>query len=146
VSTPRWDPFDEILAIRESMDRLMKEVFSRPPHAKHPTGWQPAVEIFDLPDRVVVRLEVPGADPDAIEVRADAQLLTVRGRVPGAPVAGAAYHLRELRYGQFERAIPLASGLSTAAATAAYRHGILEVRIPKVGRVRPLSVPIDSDE
>ena len=146
MSSPRWDPFDEILAIRESMDRLMKDVFSRGPRTHHTTSWQPSVEIFEASERLVFRFEVPGADPDAIEVRAEVQRLTVRGRVPAPSVAGASYHVRELRYGPFERSVPLPAGLATDDATAAYRYGVLEIRIPKAGRARPLSVPIESDE
>jgi HSP20 family protein len=146
MSTPRWDPFDEILAIRESIDRLMKDVFARAPHAHQSTGWQPAVEIFEASDRIVIRFEAPGADPDSIEVRAEAQRLTVRGRAPGAPVPAASYHVRELRYGPFERSIQLPPGLAVDDATAAYRHGILEVRIPKARSAGPHSVPIDSVE
>jgi HSP20 family protein len=54
--------------------------------------------------------------------------------------------VRELRYGAFERAIPLPPGLFAGGATAAYRHGILEVRIPVAGSLRRPSVPIETQE
>ena len=148
MSIIRWEPFNEMITLRHSMDRIFEDVFtprSRPRTAA-PLIWQPAVEIFDASDRVVARFEVPGADPGTIEVSVNHQRLTVRGRVLGHPVPGATYHLRELRYGPFERSIPLPPGLIADDATAGFRQGVLEVRIRKVGRVHPFAVPIEIHE
>jgi HSP20 family protein len=147
VSTPRWDPFDEILAVRESMDRLIRDAFTGLAASGRATGgWQPAADVIDTPDRVLVRVELPGVDPAAIEVSISDERLTVRGRAAGGAVAGARYHLRELRYGAFERVVALPPGVMTDDTTARYRHGVLEVAMRKSGRAPRRAVPIEIEE
>lgn len=57
MSIIRWEPFDEMMSLRESMDRLFEDFFTRRPRAVAPLVWQPATEVFETDSEVVVKAE-----------------------------------------------------------------------------------------
>jgi HSP20 family protein len=93
-----------------------------------------AAELRETEDAFVVRLEVPGMDPDGFEIAVVDHTLTVRGekRVEREGHQGR-YHLMECAYGRFERLVPLPAEVDEARASARYRKGILQVTLPKRG-------------
>jgi len=58
---------------------------------------------------------------------------------------GRNYYRRELRYGAYERTIPLSAEVKSDETRATFRHGILEVTVPKAERVRPKTVKVEVD-
>ncbi|MDR7418913.1 MAG: Hsp20/alpha crystallin family protein [Armatimonadota bacterium] len=144
MSIIRWDPFDEIMSMRESMDRLFEDFFSRRPRQAGPLVWQPAVEISETDNEVTVRAELPGIDPKNVEVAVTGDTLTIKGEAKAEQEdKGRNYYRRELRYGMFQRAISLPTEVKGDETKATFRHGILEVRIPKSERVRPKTIKVD---
>lgn len=144
MSIIRWDPFDEIMSMRESMDRLFEDFFSRRPRQAGPLVWQPAVEISETDAEVVVKAELPGIDPKHVEVNVADDTLTIKGEAKAEQEEKRRnYYRRELRYGAFQRAIALPVEVKGDEAKATFRHGILEVKVPKAERVRPKPVKIE---
>jgi HSP20 family protein len=144
MSIIRWDPFDEIMSMRESMDRLFEDFFSRRPRQSGPLVWQPAVEIAETDTEVVVKAELPGIDPKHVEVNVTGDTLTIKGEAKAEQEEKRRnYYRRELRYGAFQRAIALPIEVKGDEAKATFRHGILEVKVPKAERVRPKSVKVE---
>lgn len=144
MSIIRWDPFDEIMSMRESMDRLFEDFFTRRPRAAGPLVWQPAVEVFETDTEVVVKTELPGIDPKHVEVSATDDGLTIKGEAKTEHEEKKRnYYRRELRYGAFQRTVPLPTEVKGEEAKATFRHGILEVRLPKAERVRPKTVKVE---
>lgn len=146
MSIIRWEPFDEMMTLRESMDRLFEDFFTRRPRAAAPLVWQPAVEIFETETEVVVKAELPGIDPKSVSVTMTAEGLTIKGEARAEhEEKGRNYYRRELRYGAFQRTIPLPTEVKGEETKAAFRHGILEVKVPKAERVRPRTVKVEVD-
>jgi HSP20 family protein len=144
MSIIRWDPFDEIMSMRESMDRLFEDFFSRRPRTAGPLVWQPAIEVFETDTDVVVKAELPGIDPKHVEVNVTDDTLTIKGEAKTEQEEKRRnYYRRELRYGAFQRAIPLPTEVKGDEARATFRHGILEVKVPKAERVRPKSIKVE---
>jgi len=114
----RWDPLDELVTLRESMEHLFEEMYScRPPLFRDlPVMWETETA-------VVFRADLPGADPGGIEVSVSEDALSIRA-------------------GDFRRAIALPAAVVPGLTQAAYRDGVLEVRMPKAGteRVRRITV------
>lgn len=94
----------------------------------------PTVEVADEDDVLCVRVEMPGVDPDDIDVEVTSQQIIVRGetrQASGGENHGV-YH-SERRYGRFSRTIPLPAPIETESAQATYRNGLLEIRAPRSG-------------
>ena len=64
----RWDPFDDLASLRESMDKLFEDVFTRRSRGQALAAWQPAVELFETDNDVVIRAELPGIDPKNVDI------------------------------------------------------------------------------
>jgi HSP20 family protein len=117
-------------------------------HAQATPGWRPAVDMYETHDAIVVLLDLAGVEADKTEVQAEAHALTVRGtrherHAPAVPNEERSYHALEIPYGHFERTVQLPSGIDTAAASASYRDGLLEITLPK--RL-PRQVPVSLTE
>ncbi|MDQ7819090.1 MAG: Hsp20/alpha crystallin family protein [Armatimonadota bacterium] len=143
MSLIRWDPFDDLASLRESMDKLFEEFFSRRPRAPV-SAWQPAVEVYETDTEVVVRAELPGVDPKNVDVTVTEDTLTIKGEARAEQEErGRNYYRRELRYGSFLRTLPLPAEVQGDKARASYRNGILEIRVPKSERARPRAVKVE---
>src|SRR5437588_3118919 len=78
----RWDPFEEVGTLRRSMDRMLDEFFTRRPGRDgrdQALEWEPAVEMFETDQAVVVRAEMPNIDPKTVDVTVTDGALTLRG-------------------------------------------------------------------
>jgi HSP20 family protein len=147
MSLIRWDPFDDLASLRESMDKLFEEFFSdRPGRGRRavPTVWQPAIEAYETDHDVVVRAELPGVDPNQVEITITEDSLTIKGEAKSElEDKRRNYYRRELRYGSFLRSIALPSGVQSDQAKATFKNGILEIRVPKSERAKPKTVKIE---
>ncbi len=144
MSLIRWDPFDDLASLRESMDKLFEEFFSRRPRGTAVTAWQPAVEVYETDTEVVVRAELPGVDPKNVDITVTEDTLTIKGEARAEQEEkGRNYYRRELRYGAFLRTLALPEEVQGDKARASYRNGILEVRVPKSERSRPRTVKVE---
>ncbi len=147
MSLVRWDPFDDLASLRESMDKLFEEFFTHRPRGQVVAAWEPAVEVFETDSDVVVRAELPGIDPKNVEITVTDDTLTLKGEARlEREDKGRNYHRRELRYGSFLRSLALPSDVKGDQATASYRNGILEIRVPKSERAKPKSVKVEVAE
>ena len=94
-----------------------------------------AAEVFDDNENVVVKLEVPGMEPEDFDIQISSDVLIVRGEKKfQREKKEGNYHLMECAYGRFERAIPLPSEVDEAKAEANYKHGLLKISLPKTGQ------------
>jgi HSP20 family protein len=144
MSIMRWDPFDEMGALRRSMERLFDDVFTgRPGRAVTAVEWEPAVEMYETDQDVVVRAELPNIDPKQVDVTVTDDAITLKGETKREEEhKDRNYYRRELRYGAFVRTLPLATEVKSGEAKATYKDGVLEVKIPKSERAKPTSVKV----
>ncbi|MDJ0952975.1 MAG: Hsp20/alpha crystallin family protein [Acidimicrobiia bacterium] len=128
----RFDPF----ATMREFDRLFE---GRPA-----SNWMPRVDVFDQDNDLMVRIEVPGVDPESIEVTVEGGTLTVKGgRNFTTEETKANYHRKEIFEGSFERTILLPDGVDPEAVTATSKDGILEISIPKRPEILPRKVSVE---
>ena len=95
-------------------------------------GFQPQCDCYrtDDPPALHLVLELPGVDPDAVQIVAAGTALVVSGRRVRPHPEGARYHQVEIEYGPFERRIELAEDVDAASATAVYEAGMLRLEVP----------------
>ena len=118
-------------------DRMFDEWPATFPFRWMPTGsWSPdngiRVEEYREDGKLVIRAELPGIDPakDVDVTVSDGTLHIKAERHEEEKTEKKGYVRRELRYGSFVRTLPLPEGVSTSDVTAAYKDGILEIRLP----------------
>lgn len=106
-------------------DALIRHAF--PAHSM--TRPFPAAEVVREGEDALVRLEMPGVNVDEVTVEAANGRLTISGERRQAHSDDEATHVREFRYGAFERTFRLPASVSTEQISADYHAGILTVRV-----------------
>ena len=91
---------------------------------------------------VLLRFDVPGIDPDSIEVTVDRGVLTVSVKRQEERAENDKFFVRERSMGTFTRRLYLSKNLNADAVEAAYSNGVLEVRIPVLEQARPRKVEV----
>ncbi|MCS7172003.1 MAG: Hsp20/alpha crystallin family protein [Armatimonadetes bacterium] len=149
MSILRWDPIRELRSMRRTIERLLDEMLEdfgtevEAPERRREI-WRPAVEVYETDTDVVVRAALPGVDPKSIDVQVDDRSVTVAAeRREEKEERGRSYHRRELRYGRFERTLPLPTEVKPNEAKATYRDGVLEVRVPKAEAAQTRKVRVE---
>ncbi len=115
--------------IGESIDDTLRQV---PGVGRFVPGRYPPVDVYETPDSVVVRAEVPGVARENLEVRVRPRSLNLNGRAaPGRYEAYSAVS-RESGEGEFKREVPLRTEVDDEAeASAVLENGVLTVRLKK---------------
>ncbi len=91
-----------------------------------------AAEVKEENDKVIVKLEVPGMEPDNFEIEVINDILVVRGeKTAEREESSGRYYLLERAYGAFERALQLPAPVDENRAEATYRKGVLTIQLPK---------------
>ncbi len=145
MSITRWEPFRDLISLREAMDRLFEESWVRP----RSLWLQPmemgtlAVDVYETPDNVVVKTAVPGVKPEEIDITITGDTLTISGATKfEEKVEREDYIRKELRYGSFSRSVNLPSGLNVEKAEATFENGLLTLTIPKAEEAKPKAIKV----
>ena len=110
---------------------------------REPAPARPAVETRVEDGKLIIRTDLPGIDPKDIEIKVVGDVLTIRGqREDKRENSNADYFTREIRYGSFERSIPLPDGVKAEDLKASYRDGVLELTAPMPKEAAPKEVKI----
>lgn len=145
-SAVRWDPFGDMLSLRQAMDHLFEEAWVRPAAALTSAGTSVLpVDLYETGDEVVVVASVPGVRSEDIEISVQADVLTIRGASPAAESADQVkYHRRERQGGQFVRQLVLPISVDSERAQARFEDGVLTLRLPKAEQAKLRRIPIQS--
>jgi len=144
----RWpDPFRDLSAIQERMNRIFEDALARSRGREEGLGtgmWTPAVDIFENNDFVVVKAELPGVERNHIFVEVKDGILSLRGeRKFEKEVKEESYHRIERSYGRFQRSFSLPVSVDQDRVTARFEDGVLEVKLPKKEKAKPKQIQVD---
>ena len=144
-SLRRWEPFSQLMSLREAMDRLFEESFVRPGRRWLAPLEMPrlALDMYETEDDVVVKATIPGVKPEDIDITITGDTLSIRGEAEEeTEVKRENYIRQERRYGAFSRSVTLPSGVETEKAEASFENGILTLQIPKAEEVKPKVIKV----
>jgi HSP20 family protein len=121
---------DELERMRREMERIWDR-FSREPSIPE-TEWNPSLDLMETEDSLVAEVEVPGINPDDINISVTQDLLTVTGEKK-QEIGGQQNncHVMERAYGSFSRSIPLPTAVNPDRVEARYKDGILRITMGK---------------
>lgn len=107
------------------------------------SDWQPAVDIRETDDGYVLLVDVPGVDPDGIEVNMENGILSVRGERADDGDHDREYKRRERPHGTFYRRFSMPDTADASKITARCNHGVVEISIPKHEKLQPRRIAIE---
>jgi HSP20 family protein len=145
-----WKPFSELSRIEREAERMFGDFFRRPlwglswPERFREIGFrEPAIEVYEEKDDVVIKAEIPGMKKDDLDINISGTLLTIKGeKKQEEEVKKKGYYYSERSYGSFMRTIDLPKEVQVDKAYANFKDGILEVRLPKTEEAKRKEVKI----
>jgi len=110
-------------------------------------GWVPPVDIYEHDDRFELYMDLPGVDPNAVEITLEGGVLTVSGErvhFMGPRDANDQGELRrnERGHGRFYRRFVLPDTVDSERVKATNRHGVIELTIPKQAKALPRRIQV----
>lgn len=103
----------------------------------------PRVDIVETAEEFRVDVEMPGVGPDGVDVELENGLLKIQGKSAPSRDAGRAVRVREWVAGDYVRSLRLSDSIDTGRIAARARDGLLTLHLPKVGAVKPRSIPVE---
>jgi len=149
MTIERWDPFSEMLSLRDAMNRLFEESFVWPSRGTPlaPGRMGLPIDLRETEDQFVLEAALPGVKPEDIDVSVQGNQLRIQGEMKqDEEKKGERYHFRERRYGQFQRTIALPNNVKPDQVACEFRNGVLTVTLPKAEEARPRRIQITGGE
>lgn len=127
---------------RDDVDEMFDRFFG--PSASRPASYDVPTDVFHTSDALVIRMDLPGVEPNAVEVAVQDNVLLINGSRP-FPYADdkVRFVRRGTFYGDFTQRVMLGKGLNVDAVVARFDKGVLEVRIPYAEEVQPRKISIE---
>ncbi len=145
----RWSPSQDLISLREAMDRLFEESWTgttEPDWSRRETtrAWRLPVDVHSTDEEIVIQAAVPGATAQDVEITIEGDTLIIRGELPVRP-ENVNYLLEELPAGRFHRALNLNIPVEASRAEATFANGVLTLIIPKAEAVRPRQIKVKTE-
>lgn len=134
-----WDPYAEIQAMREQMDRIFNEFDNRLQMSpffrqdRQPFAIEPDTDIEEADDKYIITMNIPGADNGNIKVKLEENVLNVSAVTMQKyeETKDRNYIRMERSSGSIQRVIPLPAPVDNESMTSTYKDGILTITVKK---------------
>ena len=147
----RWTPFDEMVSLREAMDRLFDESHVRPywSRANGENGVAMArlpIDLYETDEELTLKARLPGINPEDVEITIDDGALIIKAELRSDVALDEAkdwsWYRHELYHGAVGRRINLPTLVQSDAIEATFRNGELTLVLPKAEEVKPRSIQV----
>ena len=146
MAIARWNPYRDMVTVRDEMNRVFNEFFGRGGQdegAWYAGAWSPPVDIYETDEALIMKAELPGFSKDDISIELKENTLIMRGeRRRQDEVKEGNYHRMERVYGVFQRSFLLPTTVEQDKVKASYKDGILELHLPKVPAAQPKRIAV----
>ncbi|WP_406697649.1 Hsp20/alpha crystallin family protein [Singulisphaera sp. Ch08] len=139
-----YEPLREMVSLRDAMNSLFQESFVRPLGLPAEGGSvMLPLDVTEDENEFIIKMSMPGAQPEDVHVTAHGHDLTIRGEIKAEQERKESHwHLRERRFGQFQRTVTLPTMISPDKAQASFENGVLMLVLPKAEEAKPKEIKI----
>jgi HSP20 family protein len=141
----RWDPFRDIVTLREKMNRLFEDAVTARGEEKEmiSSTWTPSVDIYETENEIILTAEVPGIDEKDIDIKIENNTLSLQGeRKFEKETKEENYHRIERSYGSFFRSFTIPHNVDQDRIEAEHESGVLRILMPKKPETKPKKVKV----
>lgn len=137
-------PFFDVSRTFDEIDRFFGTANRPSRFRKVPQGAFPTINVYDHEDETVVVAEIPGIDPDVLEVTVLRDTVTLKGKRPNEAEEDQRVHRRERGTGTFSRTLTLPDAVNPDTVQARYENGILRVTLEKAAEAKAKKIAVQS--
>src|SRR5919199_3941895 len=142
MATRTWNPWSEMISLREAMNQLLEDSFIQPGATVRGTGGAAGLSfplnVYGTADELKFEALLPGVSPEDVQVDLDRGVLTIAAKRHGFEATdGQTWYLREFQPGQFSRSLSLPFPVEVEQANANFTNGVLTLTLPKAAAAKP---------
>lgn len=138
----RWNPSRDVASLQDEVERMFQQVFGGQ-RASSAGAWSPALDVEETEDHFTLHIELPGVNPDDVDVSFEENVLTVEGERKFYEQGEAEGFRRvERHFGRFHRAVRLPDRVDADKIDASYRDGLLTITVPKAEESKPRRIEV----
>jgi len=119
-----------------------RELASEAEQTQEGPVFQPAVDIFEKADGIVVLADMPGVRTEQLSIDLRESVLTIRGQVTPPEGENEAGVAREFAWGSYYRQFTLAESIDQSKIEAKLSDGVLRLELPKVEKAKPRQITV----
>jgi len=128
----RWEPLREVDTLQREMNRLFDNLLTTQSRSGRDLAYAPAAEMQETSEAYNLKLEIPGVDPQDLDIQVTTEAVSVTGeRKSETKVEEGGTVRSEFHYGKFQRVISLPGRIDNQNVKADYQNGILHLTLPK---------------
>lgn len=151
ASIVRWTPFEEMVSLREAMDRLFDESRVRPYRSSTNSDHSAAmarlpIDLYETDEQLVLKTRLTGINPEDVDITIDDGDLIIKADLRSDAALDEArgwnWHRHELYHGSVGRRISLPTLVQSDKIEATFRNGELTLVLPKAEEVKPRSIKV----
>ncbi len=140
----RWDPFSDMVQLRDEIGRWFEGVTERD-KSKRSAIWAPDVDIKETDREILIKADLPGMKMEDIDVSVDEDQLVIKGERKEEKEEKDKNYIRvERSYGSFYRSFNIGVPVKSDQIKATYRDGVLVINIPKAEAKKPKKIAVSS--
>lgn len=151
MSITRWDPFRDMMSLREAMANLLEESYVAPRAGQQATVGALAVNMKETPDAFIVTAALPGVKPEDVDISVLGETLRIQAETKeeheqsqDGNAENGRWIVRERRHGMMQRVLTLPAQVKADQAQADFEHGVLHLTLPKAEAAKPRSIKISA--
>ena len=140
----RWDPFSEMMTLRNSMDRMFEDSMLRRLQSSPDSGeGYMSMDVYQSDDNIVIKAVLPGVKLDDLDISITGETITIKGESKkDEQIKDEQYLLRERQYGSYSRTLQMPIQVQGDKADATFEDGILTLTVPKAESVKPKQIKV----
>jgi HSP20 family protein len=143
----KWDPFRNVAALQDRINRIFDESFSRTDDLDDDismSAWKPLVDIYETDEAIILKAELPGIKKEDVSVEVKDNVLTLKGvRTEEKEIKEKNYYRKERAFGTFSRTFNLQHRIQPDKIKARFKDGVLKIEIPKPEEEKPKQITVN---
>ncbi|NDJ77926.1 MAG: Hsp20/alpha crystallin family protein [Chloroflexi bacterium] len=141
-SVSRFDPVRDMITMRQAVDRMLDEAFTRGSETRGTGAWLLPMDAYITDDAIVIRTDVPGITPAELDITLEGNTLAIRGEIQRENVEQRKYVLLERPTGRFERTLTINTPINHDQVEAVFDNGVLTLTLPKAEAIKPRQIAV----
>ncbi len=149
MSIVRWDPFRDVAALQDRINRIFNESFGVSRELDDDVSlydWRPPVDIYETTGGFILKVELAGVEKEDVSVEVKDNVLTLKGeRLLDPEIKDEHYYRKERTFGKFHRSFTLQESIKPEQVKASFKSGVLTIAVPRPTEEKSKQVTVNID-
>jgi HSP20 family protein len=145
----KWDPFRDVAALQDRINRIFSESFGGSRELEDDAGlydWRPPVDIYETIDGFILKVELAGVQKEDVSVEVKNNILILKGeRLLDPEIKDEQYYRKERTFGKFQRSFTLQASIKPEHVKASFKDGVLTIIVPRPAEKKAKQVTVKID-